>query len=287
MIPEENKGEVGWAEHYVRYIFAAQFVKNKIVLDIACGSGFGTHYLAFKGAERVVGVDVSEESINYAKRKYSARNVKYLVGDCENIPLPDKSVDLVVSFETLEHVKGYEKFLAEVKRISTPGALFILSTPNKKVFPKGNLFHIKEFNHSELTSLLSKYFKTMRLFYQHDWFSSAVLDKKNTEKESIYESVDDTFLLKLTSDNPLESLYYVALASDGKIPIGEKFPITIFSPFIDFKENLATLVQKAEVFQEKIKSKEKELRNIYQSRTWRWTLAVRKIKKSIPLIEKL
>lgn len=287
MIPEHNKGDVVWAEHYVRYIFASQFVKNKSVLDIACGSGFGTHYLSLKGANSVVGVDISDETIKYARRKYSERKVKYVVGNCEDIPLPNNSVDIVVSFETVEHVEGYKKFLSEIKRVSKPGALLILSTPNKEVYPEGNPFHVKEFNYSDLNLLLSQNFKNVRFFFQHNWFSSAVFNKKNIKSGNLYENIVDTFLLKFTPDNPSKSLYYIALASDEIIPTTEKFPLAIFSPFKDFNENLASLIQKSEIFQEKISSKDKELESIYSSRTWRWTMFLRKIKKSIPLIEKL
>ena len=285
MIPEENKGEVFWAEHYVRYTLSSQFVRNKTVLDIACGSGFGSHYLAMKGAKKVIGVDISREAISYARKKYAARNIEYLVGDCEDIPLPEGSVDMVVSFETIEHVKDYKKFLSEIKKVVKPDFLVIISTPNRVVYPEGNPFHIKEFNFLELENLLSKYFKNTKFLYQNNWFSSAVLDKNGVEKEDLFIGLEDVKLLKLVSDKPHKSLYYVVLASDKELPSNIIFPIGLTTPFIDFNENLISLTQKVEIMEGNISKKNEELKNIYNSRSWEIAMKLKKIKKSIPFIK--
>ncbi len=287
MIPEENKGTVIWAEHLVRYIFSSQFVRGKSVLDIACGSGFGSYHLAIKGAEKVIGVDISEEAIQYAKKKFRGKNIQYLVGDCENIPLPKRTVDVIVSFETIEHINNYEKFLKEIKRVAVPNALVILSTPNRSVYPKGNPFHTKEFNYSEIRGLLSKHFKNLKFLYQHNWFSSAMFNEKLIKSEKPTNSLDDVKLFKLISDQTRKSLYYVVLASDGKLPDSITFPVGLFSPFIDFNNTLSSLHQRTEILEGEIKNKNEELENIYGSKSWKLVARLRKLKKSIPLIKNL
>ena len=87
-----------------RYIFSSQFVKGKVVLDIACGSGYGTDYLLKVGAVKVIGVDISDEAISYCKDKYSRSGMEFLVGSVEKIPVESNSIDIIVSFETIEHV---------------------------------------------------------------------------------------------------------------------------------------------------------------------------------------
>lgn len=287
MIPKENKGSVVWAEHYARYIFSSQFVQNKIVLDIACGSGFGSFYTSNKGAKKVFGIDIAKEAIKYAERKFSSNNIEYKVGACEEIPLPNGSVDVVISFETIEHVKDYNKFLSEIKRVSRPNALVILSTPNSRVYPKGNHFHLKEFDYKEIDSLLKSQFENVKFFYQHNWLSSAVLDEKSIRKEDFNESLSNSNTLKIISDNPKKSLYFIALASNEKLPKTISFPIELYSAFIDFNEKLISLSHEIEDLKLKVKGKNEELSNIYNSRSWKITTKLKKVKKSLPIVKKL
>ena len=65
-------------DHIERYRFARQFVSDKTVLDIACGTGYGSNLLADSGASRVDGVDISEDVINYAISSYQADNLFFL-----------------------------------------------------------------------------------------------------------------------------------------------------------------------------------------------------------------
>ncbi len=108
-------------EHLHRYAFAREYVYGKNVLDIACGEGYGSHLLSNVAAS-VIGVDISADVVAHARRKYGEGDrVTFREGSCAAIPLPDTSVDAVVSFETLEHIAEHEVMLGEVKRVLRPG----------------------------------------------------------------------------------------------------------------------------------------------------------------------
>src|SRR5579859_6468672 len=92
-------------EHEARYVFAGQFVKGKEVLDVACGTGLGTQYLLKAGAARCQGIDIDPAAIAYANRAYGG--CFFSCGDATEIGLADNSVDVVVSFETIEHVRNH------------------------------------------------------------------------------------------------------------------------------------------------------------------------------------
>src|ERR1035437_10505448 len=100
MVPESADLFTFW-EHVYRYAFASRFVKGKRVLDIACGEGYGAAALQKAGAAHVIGVDISESVCLHARSKYGLDARR---GTAEQIPLPDRSVEVIVSFETIEHV---------------------------------------------------------------------------------------------------------------------------------------------------------------------------------------
>jgi len=107
-------------EHYHRYLFAAPLCRGHVVLDIACGEGFGCFLLAQAAAE-VVGVDIDAQTVHHAERQYASPRLRFLVGNATAIPVPAGSVDVVTSFETIEHFQDHELFLAEVDRVLRPG----------------------------------------------------------------------------------------------------------------------------------------------------------------------
>src|SRR5436190_4788638 len=88
-------------EHLHRYLIARELSRDKCVLDIACGEGYGSNLLASVAAN-VVGVDIAQNAIDHAAVRYSRQNLQFKQGSCEAIPLPDGAVDVVVSFETIE-----------------------------------------------------------------------------------------------------------------------------------------------------------------------------------------
>jgi SAM-dependent methyltransferase len=106
-------------------------VAGKVVLEIGCGRGQLTRYLAAKGA-KVVGADFSQEALTIARKR--TRNNKdrltLINADAGFIPLKDKSVDLVISCETIEHTSDPTKVLAEFHRVLKPNGRLMLTFPN-------------------------------------------------------------------------------------------------------------------------------------------------------------
>ena len=114
--------------HLGRYETAARYVRGKRVLDIACGSGYGSQMLALAGASAVVGVDVCPQTVHYAGKHYQAPNVKFVCADAEQFEWPER-FDVIISFETIEHLHHPAKFLDRIHSLLVPQGEFILSVP--------------------------------------------------------------------------------------------------------------------------------------------------------------
>ncbi len=212
MVPEVHRHGLIYAEHLIRYQAAQDLVKDKVVLDIASGSGYGTQLLA-KHAAKVYGVDIDEDTVEYAKKHYGAENIIYKVGDGERIPLEDNSVDVVVTFETIEHIKNYEQFIAEINRVLVPDGLAIVSTPNDLEFAEGNHYHLHEFTYKELVALLQKSFKNIDSYYQATWKYVAIGSQEQIGREGYL-----TFpTINLAPPKPEQYLYFYLLCSNRKI----------------------------------------------------------------------
>lgn len=176
MIPDCNSGQETYAEHLLRYEFSAQFVKGKVVLDVACGSGYGTSYLARQGAMRVYGLDISQDAVEYAERHYFHEKCEFVVADAENMPWPNDFFDVIISFETLEHVRNCGIFLDQVRRLLKPDGLFVVSTPNRALSHSNNPFHLKEFYVEELERELKSRYENVRLFSQSTFTLQSLYD---------------------------------------------------------------------------------------------------------------
>jgi len=153
-------------EHLHRYYHVFEIVKGKVVLDIGCGEGYGSSYLA-TNAKTVYGVDIDNSCIEHAKKKYACENLQFIQGDVTGIPLANNSVDVVVSFETIEHLSEEIQplFLNEIKRVLIKEGMLIISTPDKTNYSDRyayeNKFHVKEFTKQEFHAFLSSYFETI------------------------------------------------------------------------------------------------------------------------------
>jgi len=161
-----------WNEHLSRYLFASRLCRFKKVIDLGCGSGYGSAELA-KKAESVVGVDVSEEAILEAKEQYIAANLQFQVGSLEQLPFADASFQLGVCFEVIEHLSEYRSLLAEARRVLAPGGQLVISTPNVAYYAESrklngpNPFHSHEFSYEEFRAVLGEYFEHQTFFVQN------------------------------------------------------------------------------------------------------------------------
>lgn len=209
------------AEHLHRYALASDLAEGCDVLDVACGEGYGTAFLAAK-ARKVIGVDNDPDTIAHATRKYAAPRVKFLQGQAEKIPLPDHSVDLVVSFETLEHLDDHEAMMREIRRVLRPKGRLLISTPDtrsyQEVSGRINPFHVRELDRAGFEALLARHFKHRALGLQKSisgsWFVPA---KANAAPMAEYAggfgqverhapAAGAPYVLALASDGPLAPL---------------------------------------------------------------------------------
>lgn len=161
-----------WGEHLHRYQAAANLLdkeKPLKVLDIACGTGFGSDLLAKLG-HSVVGGDISKNDVEACGQKYQRPNLVFQVVDGTNMPFANHTFDCVVSFETIEHTTQYQKMLLEFKRVVNKNGLVIISTPNFVInSPTGkvlNPFHTQEWKYEELAKLLDATFSYVKLMGQ-------------------------------------------------------------------------------------------------------------------------
>lgn len=164
-----------WEEHLTRYQFATKYAENKFVLDLGCGTGYGSFELAKnRKVKKIIGIDNSKEAIDYAKKHYQNRNLEFRIGDVSNLDFPDGSADIIIAFEIIEHLKEPDKFLEEIKRVLKKSGLCLISTPNRKIvsYPclkyRGprNIYHEFELIENEFLNLLKGHFKIVDFYGQ-------------------------------------------------------------------------------------------------------------------------
>ena len=159
-----------WGEHAARYVFALPHVLGKRVLDIACGTGYGSLILR-QNAEAVTGVDVDFEAARKANAGDGRGAIAVLVADGCKLPFGDHLFDAITSFETLEHLHDRDTFLKELRRTLRPEGKLVLSTPNANYTqpidgkPR-NRFHVHEYTPEELHAALQQHFSSVTLLGQ-------------------------------------------------------------------------------------------------------------------------
>ena len=206
-------------EHLHRYLFARDLCRGRDVLDIASGEGYGAALIS-QTARSVVGVEIDEASVHHATRAYARSNLSFLKGDARAIPLADASVDVVVSFETLEHFFEHAAFMAEVRRVLRADGLLVISSPDRDVYsPLGgrvNPFHVNELSRAEFAALLHRQFAHVALYGQRPLIGSALVPdgSDRTHRSLTFEKRGEH--LEMSAGLP-RAFYAVAIASDAPI----------------------------------------------------------------------
>lgn len=207
-------------EHWHRYAFALSLVEGKYVLDAACGEGFGADMLASRAAG-VQAVDIDMMSIKHARQRYVSKdNLVFSQADVTDLDsLPDKSVDVICSFETLEHVTDHDRMLAGFQRILRDDGLLLISTPDKKNYTDAtgvtNPHHVRELYFDEFSGLLDRHFAAKKIYTQKLLFQSNLwaLDREGAP-EALMHTQDG--ILKGLAYAPM---YYVAVCAKSAGPL--------------------------------------------------------------------
>lgn len=204
-------------EHLHRYAIAMQYCTGKEVVDIACGEGYGSSLLS-QTAARVTGVDLDSAAVAHAARKYQRVNLDFRQGSCEAIPLPKAAVDVVLSFETIEHHDKHTEMLQEIRRVLRPGGLVIISTPDRVNYSEKpgykNPFHIKELDRREFLDLLMRSFPHVSLALQRITYGSLIVPDHGAPAP--LELLHGSF--EVIGPLQMEPVYFIAFASDEPLP---------------------------------------------------------------------
>lgn len=236
-------------EHLHRYALTFDYIKEKTVLDIACGEGYGSNLMS-KEAAYIFGVDIDSTVIAEAQTKYKKSNIEFKVGSTDKIPLENSSVDVVVSFETIEHHDKHDEMMNEIKRVLKPNGLVIISTPDKKYYSDirnvKNEFHVKELYKQEFITLLSSYFKNIQLLNQKYVNRSSIIQ---VDEDKIKEGVIYTGNFKKSYTMEVDPLYLISVSSD-----------------VAFKKQGFSLFDGVKVFEDE---RSQIVRDIYQSKTYK------------------
>lgn len=212
-------------EHLHRYAFATRFAKQKIVIDLASGEGYGSFMLS-KEAKKVIGVEIDKTAVEHASAMYLKDDLEFIQGSILDVPIVgEKIFDVAVCFEAMEHVQDHKKLLSEVKRLLKDDGILIISTPNKITYsdePKyNNPFHLNELYYMDFKNLLEDYFSNVYTFGQRVYAGSNIWrlcldsDKLATLDEILVERSGNSFTKRDEEDK--SPLYFIAVASNKEL----------------------------------------------------------------------
>lgn len=167
-----------WYEHWHRYAFIMPLARGRRVLDAACGEGYGSALLTTVAAH-VTGVDLDTDTIDHARLRYAELpRLSLTCGSVTDLDAETGAFDLIVSFETIEHLLEQERMLDEFRRVLAPDGLLVVSSPDRVAYNAGstqpNPFHVRELDRGEFIELLAARFPAHRLFGQKLGFHSLV-----------------------------------------------------------------------------------------------------------------
>jgi SAM-dependent methyltransferase len=210
-----------WAEHAARYAFAARFARDKRVLDLGCGTGYGTAALA-EVARECTGIDNAPEAIEYASTHYSG--AAFLLQPATQLPFAGGSFDLITAFELIEHLPDWPRMLTEARRVLDPNGLLMVSTPNKIYYAEArgeagpNPYHAHEFEYEEFRTALNGVFPHVRILLQDRLEAFAFYQGGDARTEAC---------LAAARRDPQAANFFVALCSSAPIP---PLPAFVFVP---------------------------------------------------------
>ena len=206
-------GETLALEHIHRYTLAESLCSGKHVLDLGCGSGYGTKMLGRAGAASVLAVDVDPEAARFVRANYTEPSVA--IASATSLPFRNASLDIVVSFEVIEHITDPEGLVGEAHRVLQPNGILLVSTPNKSVYNEfrtsPNPYHVAEMELIEFRDLLLRHFGHVELLAQKVALASVLWPVSGADAESVLNHPAPPpappYVVALCSDSPIPSIF--------------------------------------------------------------------------------
>jgi SAM-dependent methyltransferase len=190
LAPDSLKWGQNSADHVARYLFAADHVQGKRVLDAGTGYGYGALILKTAGATEVQAVDIDAASIEKARKMFERAGLEYLVDDCEQLAKVRGPFDVICNFENIEHLKHAEVFLAAAARLLKDDGTFFCSTPDRATSESSgipdNPFHLKEWYRDEFQDLLGRYFEDIEIRIQVENLSA---DRQRLARDQLVQNL--------------------------------------------------------------------------------------------------
>lgn len=156
-------------------------INPETILDAGCGEGHVIYFLQKHLNKKIkfTGFDNSENAIKIAK-ELTGKNKNFFQGNLYDISLEDKSFDLVLAMEVLEHLEEYKKAIIELERVSSKYCL--ISVPLEPFFSIGNLLtgnnikrwgkdldHVNFWNKQEIEKIIKEYFIIRKTEISFPW----------------------------------------------------------------------------------------------------------------------
>jgi SAM-dependent methyltransferase len=248
-----------------RYAWCLNLVAGKEVLDIACGEGFGSALLA-RQARSVVGVDIAPDAIAHARHRYPADNLSFIEANASQLPLADQCADIVVSFETIEHLAEQEQFIAEIRRVLRPHGYLIMSSPNIDVYTvrqnHKNRFHVKELTRQEFSDLLLTQFPAVQMFGQRLAVASTILGDALSPDIPTQLLRDGAEVTEGFSELPA-TMYFIAAAAAAEDDLPRPSATVLLSDdydaYWDMRDSLASQKHENEELSDELKRSQQEV----------------------------
>jgi ubiquinone/menaquinone biosynthesis C-methylase UbiE len=204
-------------EHLHRYFFALRWARGKRVLDVASGSGYGSALLAGV-ADRVWALDIDGPAVVLARSNCTAGPLAFVQADAEHLPIAAASLDLVVAFEVIEHLRDPQGLVREVARVLKPAGVALLSTPDKATYSDArqyvNPFHVREFYRDEFQEMLKARFSVVRMMGQRVRAGSLIgSDPVGEGQSEVYASP-----LPDAGRGGSPPMYWLAICSQRELP---------------------------------------------------------------------
>jgi len=210
-------------ESRYNYVIDNYDIKDKIILDFGCGSGYGSYMLS-KHAKKVDAIDYSPTSIEYARSRYNNHNINYnVLNAClsEEVfrVLEQNKYDIIVTFDVIEHLDKYFDYLENIKKLLKNDGILIIGCPNRlQTFEwrkEWEKFHIQEFTPYQLRKILSFYFTNVILVGQD--FRDEMVKEEN--KRIILKSYKRNFIKRFIPKSILFFLYknYMKIFKKNKV----------------------------------------------------------------------